>query len=138
MSTTATVDMQIASDARDLPDEEQLRSWVVSTLLAADAGQKVELSVRLVDEDESRDLNNRYRKKDKATNVLSFPFEDLEGLPGEIIAGTRTDEVTIRPSHPRLIAQSLKHRDQDFDLVAVLFASNTGALLEANNGDISH
>lgn len=84
MSTTATVDMQIASDARDLPDEEQLRSWVVSTLLAADAGRKVELSVRLVDEDESRDLNNRYRKKDKATNVLSFPFEDLEGLPGEI------------------------------------------------------
>lgn len=84
MSTMAVVDMQIASDARDLPDEEQLRSWVVSTLLAADAGRKVELSVRLVDEDESRDLNNRYRKKDKATNVLSFPFEDLEGLPGEI------------------------------------------------------
>jgi probable rRNA maturation factor len=87
MTTTATVDMQIASDACGLPDEDQLRSWVVSAIQAAEdgAGNDFELSVRLVDENESRDLNNRYRGEDKATNVLSFPFGEFDGLPGEML-----------------------------------------------------
>lgn len=34
-----------------------------------------EVTIRIVDEAESRDLNNTYRGKDKPTNVLSFPFE---------------------------------------------------------------
>lgn len=87
MTTTATVELQIASDASDLPDEEKLHSWVTSAIQAADPGtdKEYELSVRLVDEDESRDLNNRYRNKDKATNVLSFPFEDFASLPEEIV-----------------------------------------------------
>ena len=34
----------------------------------------VEISVRLATDDEVRDLNHRYRGKDKATNVLSFPM----------------------------------------------------------------
>ncbi|EEQ20787.1 metalloprotease [Yersinia intermedia ATCC 29909] len=34
-----------------------------------------EVTVRLVDEAESHELNLTYRGKDKPTNVLSFPFE---------------------------------------------------------------
>ena len=34
----------------------------------------VEISVRLAADDEVRTLNNQYRGKDKATNVLSFPM----------------------------------------------------------------
>lgn len=34
----------------------------------------IELSVRLADDDEVRSLNNQYRGKDRATNVLSFPM----------------------------------------------------------------
>ncbi len=87
MTTTATVEVQIASDTGDLPDEEQLRNWVLSALQAVDssAGKDFELSVRLVDEDEARQLNSRYRNKDKATNVLSFPFEDFDGLPEDMV-----------------------------------------------------
>jgi probable rRNA maturation factor len=87
MTTTATVEVQIASDIGDLPDEEQLRNWVTSALQAVDAnaGKDFELSVRLVDEDEARELNGRYRNKDKATNVLSFPFEDFDGLPEDMV-----------------------------------------------------
>ena len=87
MTATATVDMQIASDAGDLPDEEQLHRWIVSALQAVkvnDAGD-FEISVRVVNEDESRDLNSRYRQQDKATNVLSFQFDGLDGLPEEAI-----------------------------------------------------
>lgn len=83
MAATARVDLQIASDAGEPPNEEQLNHWVVSTLQATDAddAHEFEISVRLVSEEESRDLNHRYRQQDKATNVLSFPFDDLDGLP---------------------------------------------------------
>jgi len=79
--------MQIASDAGDLPDEEHLHRWIVSALQGADANDAgdFEVSVRVVNEDESRDLNSRYRQQDKATNVLSFQYDGLDGLPEEAI-----------------------------------------------------
>jgi len=87
MTATVTVDVQIASDAGDLPDEEVLRQWVESALQASNESNAggFEISVRLVDENEIRELNKRYRQQDKATNVLSFPFDELDGLPEESI-----------------------------------------------------
>ena len=38
--------------------------------------RSVELSVRLADDEEVRELNAQWRGKDKATNVLSFPLAD--------------------------------------------------------------
>ena len=88
MTATVTVDVQIASDAGDLPDEEQLRHWVESALQASNESNAsgFEISVRLVDEKEIRELNKRYRQQDKATNVLSFPFDELDGMPEESIS----------------------------------------------------
>jgi probable rRNA maturation factor len=42
-----------------------------------------ELVVRVVDEMESAELNQQYRHKSGATNVLSFPFEVPPGVPLE-------------------------------------------------------
>ena len=42
--------------------------------------RNVELSVRLADDEEVRALNARWRAKDKATNVLSFPLADQADL----------------------------------------------------------
>ena len=38
------------------------------------------MTIRIVDEAESNDLNLTYRGKDKPTNVLSFPFECPPGV----------------------------------------------------------
>jgi len=38
---------------------------------------RYELSVALVDDDEMRDLNARFRGRDRATDVLSFPMSEL-------------------------------------------------------------
>ena len=41
-----------------------------------------QMTIRLVDEEEITQLNNDYRGKNKATNVLSFPFEnDFPEMP---------------------------------------------------------
>ncbi|MGO1245856.1 MAG: rRNA maturation RNase YbeY [Oceanisphaera sp.] len=76
---TLWLDVQIACDnAPGLPNEQQLESWLRATLPLE--REEVELTVRLVDEAESRELNRDYRGKDKPTNVLSFPFEAPPGI----------------------------------------------------------
>ena len=67
------VDIQLASEATSIPTDEQLTLWATTAL--CDFKQQAALSIRLVDNEESQQLNYEYRGKDKPTNVLSFPFE---------------------------------------------------------------
>lgn len=76
---TLYLDLQIACDeAPGLPNEQQLESWLNAAL--AGEREETEVTVRLVDEAESQELNRDYRGKDKSTNVLSFPFEAPPGI----------------------------------------------------------
>jgi probable rRNA maturation factor len=74
------VDRQLASDAKDLPTQAALERWVAAVLARHLDEHRNELTVRFVDDDESRALNHTYRGKDSATNVLSFPFEGPPGV----------------------------------------------------------
>ncbi|MDE9537603.1 rRNA maturation RNase YbeY [Xenorhabdus bovienii] len=68
------LDLQIACENPEgLPDEALFQHWLESVLPQFQA--ESEVTIRLVDEAESHDLNLTYRGKDKPTNVLSFPFE---------------------------------------------------------------
>lgn len=62
----------------DLPSEEQFQTWIDASL--ADQDKEFEVVIRLVDEPESAQLNQEYRGKSGATNVLSFTFEVPNGL----------------------------------------------------------
>nr|MBP9840008.1 rRNA maturation RNAse YbeY [Candidatus Paceibacterota bacterium] len=42
-------------------------------------GKKYSLSIALVTEKVSKDINTKYRNKNKSTNVLSFPLSKTEG-----------------------------------------------------------
>ena len=44
-----------------------------------------EVTIRLVDADEGQTLNNEYRGKDYATNVLSFPYETEPLVMGDLV-----------------------------------------------------
>ncbi|PWC18213.1 rRNA maturation RNase YbeY [Brenneria corticis] len=68
------LDLQIASEqTQGLPDEKDFQRWLDGVLPQFQAVSEV--TIRIVDEAESRHLNHTYRGKDKPTNVLSFPFE---------------------------------------------------------------
>ena len=72
------LDLQLATEASELPSEAQLRQWCELALRQRTAPS--ELTIRIVDEAEGRELNRTWRGKDYATNVLSFPAEIPEGL----------------------------------------------------------
>ncbi len=72
------LDLQQASSANDLPTEAELLRYLEAAVspFQADA----EVTIRIVDETESQQLNFDYREKDKPTNVLSFPFQCPPGI----------------------------------------------------------
>lgn len=72
--------VQYASAAKDLPTRPRLRRWV-SAALRHDA----QITLRIVDEAEGRELNRSYRGKDYATNVLTFTYDDQLPLLGDIV-----------------------------------------------------
>lgn len=69
-----TVDLHNASGVSTIPLRRQFKHWATAAMDAitdSEAGAK--LSIRVVDEAESASLNSRFRHKEGATNVLSFP-----------------------------------------------------------------
>ena len=73
------LDLQLAcADTNNLPDEADFQRWLDAAVLPFQ--EEAEVTIRLVDEAESNQLNLTYRGKDKPTNVLSFPFECPPGV----------------------------------------------------------
>ncbi|MCK9380026.1 MAG: rRNA maturation RNase YbeY [Sulfuritalea sp.] len=62
------------------PTRPQIRRWV-----RAACARPAEVTVRFVGSDEGRSLNRDYRKKDYATNVLSFPYESGDRIRGDLV-----------------------------------------------------
>jgi probable rRNA maturation factor len=74
--------VQYATDDKRTPSRAQLRRWVGTTL-----ERDATITLRIVDADEGRALNRAYRKKDYATNVLTFVYDDFPAgtLSGDIV-----------------------------------------------------
>lgn len=83
-ASTTLIDLQLALKAPDLPGVDEFTRWADAALAEAGHAEPVEITVRLVDAEESQALNRDYREKDKPTNVLSFPNELPEFLREEL------------------------------------------------------
>ena len=72
-----SVDLQLATSSRQVPEPAEFENWANAAWLGE---QDSEVTIRLVDESESAELNGQYRGKSGPTNVLSFPFEPPAGI----------------------------------------------------------
>ena len=77
------LDIQIISQSKQLPDQEQFQYWVDAVL--KDESQDAEVVIRIVDEAEMIQFNEQYRGKKGSTNILSFPFEAPEGVDNYLL-----------------------------------------------------
>lgn len=105
--------MQIASNTGELPSPKQFDAWAQAVL--ADGGGNVELTLRIVDETESAELNQAYRNVPGPTNVLSFPFE----APAEVALPLIGDVVICAPVVRREASEQKKCPDAHFAHMAV-------------------
>ena len=71
------VDLQLAGEWDGVPGAAEFTAWVEAALSGRESA---ELTIRIVGREESRALNDGYRGKDAATNVLSFSADLPDGL----------------------------------------------------------
>ena len=72
---TAHLSLASGLSRQGIPQRASFERWVVATLAALRRRRPTELSIRIVGDGEGRELNARYRQRDYATNVLSFPAD---------------------------------------------------------------
>jgi len=73
-----SVEIQTIFESAGQPSEAEIQLWVDTAL--EEIERDTEIVVRIVDESESAELNEQYRHKQGATNILSFPVEIPEGI----------------------------------------------------------
>ncbi len=80
----AVLDLQVASQSSSIPDAASIQLWL-DKVYSAQGLKQQEITIRIVDESESQQLNLAYRGKDTPTNVLSFPFEAPVGIEVDLL-----------------------------------------------------
>jgi len=79
------LEIQRIVDSTGIPSDAELQQWV--ELALQDYSPDAEVVIRIVDSEEISALNQQYRQKSGATNILSFPFDLPEGVEGIDLLG---------------------------------------------------
>ena len=91
--------VQYVTDAKIIPTRPQFRRWVKSALK-----NEAEITLRIVDESEGMALNHQFRGKASATNVLTFVYDELASLSGDIVLCAPIVEQEACNQHKDLLA----------------------------------
>lgn len=92
-----SLSVQYASAAKHLPARQQFRRWVRAALQ-----RDLKITLRVVDEDEGRELNKKFRGKDCATNVLTFVYDFDAPVYGDLVICAPVAEREAREQHKNL------------------------------------
>ncbi len=77
------LEIQNESQSLLIPEKKLFKYWLDAVL--KNENQDSEIVIRVVDEDEMIQFNQRYRDKKGATNILSFPFEVPDGVESQLL-----------------------------------------------------
>ena len=91
--------IQSGVDPAALPRRATLRRWALAAL-----ERDASVTLRFVDGREGRELNLRYRGRDRATNVLTFVYDDGVSLEGDIVLCAPVILKEARAQHKSLAA----------------------------------
>ncbi len=68
-----------------------ITSLVKLTILNIEEARNKKISILLTNDKQMRDINKQFRKQDKPTNVLSFPYDNFpDGTIGDVILAFET------------------------------------------------
>lgn len=78
------LDIQRIYQSDNQPSDTDFQRWV-DLALQEEIECDTEIVIRIVDEQESAELNEQYRHKKGATNILSFPTDLPEGVDVDLL-----------------------------------------------------
>lgn len=79
---TVKLTLQNATQNKNIPSKAQFKKWLSALFKKNDT---IEITIRIVGKKESEKLNYYFRKKQKPTNVLAFPYSTLSPLLGDLV-----------------------------------------------------
>ena len=118
--------VQFVSKAKHLPSRAQVRRWALSAHQGTGASADAMVTIRYVDEKEGRALNLQFRRKDYATNVLTFvhesaPLQDESAYAADIVIcapviarEAREQKKPVAAHHGHMVLHGMLHA-QGFD-----------------------
>jgi probable rRNA maturation factor len=99
------VSVQYAVSRRGVPSAASLRKWA--------SFSSAQIVIRIVGESEARRINRSFRKMDRATNVLSFPYGrgsgDLVLCHAVIRREAREQDKTLAAHYAHLVVHGVLH-----------------------------
>jgi probable rRNA maturation factor len=101
-STKNRVSIQYAVPRRGVPGAVLLRQWARAASASA-------VTLRIVGEHEGRQLNRSYRKKDRATNVLTFHTGDVVLCHPVIRREARAQGKSVAAHYAHLVVHGCLH-----------------------------
>lgn len=93
------VRVQFATSTAGLPTRARFLHWAEAALK-----RRAHITLRVVGAREARALNKRYRRRDYATNVLTFVYADQRPLAGDIAICAPVVQREARAQHVSLAA----------------------------------
>ena len=128
--------VQRIADADGVPADATLRRYA-----RAACERDARVTLRIVDGREGRALNRRYRGRDRATNVLTFVYDDGTSLAGDIVLcapvvarEARAQRKTLAAHYAHLVIHGMLHLqgyDHERDDDAARMEAREAALLRA-------
>ncbi|MFO0305117.1 MAG: rRNA maturation RNase YbeY [Burkholderiales bacterium] len=84
---SAAISIQRASRLANSPSDRLVRKWVNAALAGIKAANASEVTLRIVNAAEGRNLNSAFRGKDYPTNILTFVYHEKKSpvLLGDLV-----------------------------------------------------
>lgn len=113
------LELDIKADSRYSFDRKRVREAIAKTLKEQDITKGVvKISLSVVGERKIRELENKYFKEDKITDVLSFPLQEGEEMPDDFDGLNLGDIVICYPQAKRQALQWNRIMDEEIEFLA--------------------
>ncbi len=110
--------LDINADSRYSFDRKRVREALAKTLDEQGVMGDVKISLSVVGDRKIRELEKKYFNRDEVTDVLSFPLEEGEEMPGDFDGLNLGDIVVCYPQAKRQAMQWNKLVDEEIEFLA--------------------